>query len=332
MLKESPTTKVLLIDPAIASAAPRFRQVLPHSITVEAVSGLSDEEFAGLAADADILVNARRRMDAATLAMAPQVRFIQLMGIGCDMVDVAAVTEAGVPVAYNPGVNAVGVAEQTLMLMLALLKRLPQSDQATRAGRFPIGELIGMGLDDLDGASVGLVGFGVIGQAVAARLAPFGSRVVYTTRSRCGPELEAQLGVTWLPLPELLQTSTIVSLHLPLTPATYRLIGEAELTAMPRGRYLVNTGRGGLVDETALRRAIETGHLAGAALDVLEHETDGGNPFVDLPAVIVTPHVGGGSRASMTRMIERSTANIRRFLAGEPLHDLIPGLRPAVSS
>ena len=255
-------TNVLLIDPAIASSAPHFRQVLPQSVEVEAVSGFGDEEFAHLAMDADILVNARRRIDATTLAMAPEVRFIQLMGIGCDMVDVAAVNDAGIPVAYNPGVNATGVAEQTLMLMLALLKRLTWSEQATRAGQFPIGEMIGMGLDDLDGAIVGLVGFGAIGQAVAARLAPFGSRIVYTTRSRCSPEIEMQLGVSWLPLPDLLQTSTIVSLHLPLTPMTYRVIGEAELASMPVGSYLINTGRGGLVDEIALRRAIESGHLA----------------------------------------------------------------------
>jgi phosphoglycerate dehydrogenase-like enzyme len=94
---------------------------------------------------------------------------------------------------------------------------------------------------------------------------------------------------------------------------------------MPRGSYLINTSRGGLVDEGALRRAIECGHLAGAALDVLERETEGSNPFADLPAVIVTPHLGGGSRGSITRMVDRSTANIRRFLAGEPVRDLIPG-------
>ena len=100
---------------------------------------------------------------------------------------------------------------------------------------------------------------------------------------------------------------------------------------MPEGSYLVNTARGGLVDEVALRRAIAREHLRGAALDVLEHETDGRNPFADLPVVIVTPHLGGGSRGSVASMVERSTANIGRFLAGEPVQDLIPGL-PGVSS
>ena len=100
---------------------------------------------------------------------------------------------------------------------------------------------------------------------------------------------------------------------------------------MPKGSYLINTARGGLVDEAALRRAIVQEHLGGAALDVLEHETDGRNPYADLPAVIVTPHLGGGSRGSVGRMVERSAANIGRFLAGEPVQDVIPGLIQAGS-
>jgi phosphoglycerate dehydrogenase-like enzyme len=124
-------------------------------------------------------------------------------------------------------------------------------------------------------------------------------------------------------LPELLRVSTILTLHVPLTAETHNLIGAAELAAMPAGSWLVNCGRGGLVDEVALREAIVSGHLSGAGLDVLEHETDGVNPFADLPAVIVTPHVGGGSRNSMAGVVERSTANIRRLIAGEPLRDVV---------
>jgi phosphogluconate 2-dehydrogenase len=163
---------------------------------------------------------------------------------------------------------------------------------------------------------------GNIGQAVAERLVPFGSRIVYHAR-RLLPEVEARLGVAWLPLDELLHRSTILTLHVPLSPATHHLIGAAELARMPPGAWLVNAGRGGLVDEAALRDAIERGHLAGAALDVLEQETDGGNPFADLPDVIVTPHLGGGSRNSMSAVVERCVANITRLLNGEPLADLV---------
>ena len=318
--------KVLLIDPALAVAVDRFRQTLPTTVEIAVTTSFDDDELARLAVDADILVNARRRIDAAMLAMAPRVRFIQLIGIGYDTVDVAAVASAGVTVAYNPGVNATGVAEQTLMLMLALVKRLPWSEQSSRAGQFATAELIGAGIDDLAGATVGLIGMGDIGTAVAERLIPFGPRIVYSTHARRPPHEETRLGATWLPLADLLRESTIVSLHLPLTPDTYHLLGDEELAAMPKDSYLINTARGGLVDEDALRRAVVREHLRGAALDVLEHETDGRNPFADLPAVIVTPHLGGGSRGSITRMVERPAANIGSFLAGEPVRDMIPGL------
>jgi phosphoglycerate dehydrogenase-like enzyme len=215
------------------------------------------------------------------------------------------------------------------MLMLTLVKRLPQSEQSSRAGQFATAELIGAGIDDLAGATVGLIGMGDIGTAVAERLIPFGPRILYSTRRRRQSDEETQLGATWLPLADLLRQSAIVSLHLPLTPETYHLLGEDELAAMPKGSYLVNTARGGLVDEAALRRAVVRDHLGGAALDVLEHETDGRNPFADLPAVIVTPHLAGGSRGSVARMVERSAANIRRFLASEPVRDVIPGLTGA---
>lgn len=314
------TVKVLLTDPALAGLATRFADRLPDGVTVIAVSDFSDAEFRRLAVDATVLVNARRPIDATTLQLSPAVRFIQQIGVGTDTIDRAAVAGAGVAVAYNPGVNSTGAAEHTLMLMLALIKRLPSTEQATRAGQFAPGPIIERGIDDLADATVGLIGIGHIARAVAERLVPFGSRIVYHSR-RPAPDVEERLGVRRLPFAQLLEVSTIVSLHVPLTAETYHLVGEDEIAAMPRGSYLINAGRGGLVDEPALRRAILSGHLAGAGLDVLERENEGVNPFADLPQVLVTPHLGGGSRNSMTGVVERSSANIRRFLAGEPLQD-----------
>lgn len=313
--------KVLLIDPALAMLRDRFAERLPADVEVAVVADFSNEEFRRHAADATILVNARRPIDAETLSMAPSTQFIQIIGAGTDTIDRAAVAAAGITVAYNPGVNRTGAAEHAIMLMLALLKRLPSTERATRAGRFAPAEIIAGGIDDLADAIVGLVGMGHIGQSVAARLAPFGSTVIYHARHPA-PDAE-RVGARLLPLADLLASSNIVSLHVPLTPETHHLIGERELASMPAGSYLINTGRGGLVDEAALREAIENGHLAGAALDVLEHETDGVNPFADVPGVIVTPHLGGGSRNSMSGVVERCTANIRRFLAGEPVADVI---------
>lgn len=316
--------KVLITEPALAGLVEPLRAALP-GVDVAVVAGFDDEELGRIGADADVLVNARRRIDASTLAIAPAVRLVQLIGVGYDSVDRAAMASAGIAVAYNPGVNREGVAEHTVMLMLALIKRLPLSERKTRAGRFVPGDVISAGIDDLAGATIGLIGLGDIGRLVAACLAPFGPRIVYHAR-RPVPDVEAGLGAGLVSLPELLAISDVVSLHVPRTPETYHLIGPAELAQMKPGAYLVNAGRGGLVDEDALRDAIVSGHLAGAALDVLENETDARNPFADLPDVIVTPHLGGGSRRSLDGVVERSAANIRRFLAGETLVDLVPGL------
>ena len=319
---------VLLVDPALAALADRFAEGLADDVQVVAVADFSDAEFRRLAPEAEVLVNARRPIDAATLAMAPAVRFIQMIGAGTDTLDLSALADAGVVAAYNPGVNRTGAAEHTIMLMLALIKRLPASHEATRAGTFAPGEIISRGIDDLADANVGIVGMGHIGQAVVERLVPFGARVAYYSRRQV-PDLEARFGAEWLPFKELLRRSNILTLHVPLTPETHHLIGRAEIASMPRGAYLINAGRGGLVDETALRSAIESGHLAGAGLDVLEHETEGENPFADVPEVIVTPHLGGGSRNSMNGVVERSTANIRRFLAGDAVVDQIAIPDPA---
>jgi D-3-phosphoglycerate dehydrogenase / 2-oxoglutarate reductase len=320
--------KVLLVDPALAALAGRFAERLPDDVSVAAVTSFDEAEFRDAAADATIFIDARRPIGAKELAMAPALRFVQMIGAGTDPLDRAALAEAGVVAAYNPGVNRTGASEHTIMLMLALIKRLPQSERQTRAGRFAPGEIIAAGIDDLADATVGIVGMGHIGQAVAERLSAFGSRMIYHAR-RPVPEIEASFGAVRLPLNELLARSNIVTLHVPLTPETYHVIGRAELAAMPAGSWLVNAGRGGLVDETALRDAVISGHTAGAALDVLEHETDGTNPFADVPDVIVTPHLGGGSRNSMNGTVERCTANITRFLGGEPIHDVVADDRSA---
>ncbi len=314
--------KVLVTEPAIAGKIDVLRDQLP-GVDVVVVSSFDDDEFARLAADAVILVNLRRRIDAGALALAPRVGLVQQLGVGYDAVDRPAMAAAGVAVTYNPGVNREGVAEHALMLMLALLKRLPLSERVTDSGRFVSAEIVGHGLDDLAGATVGLVGMGDIAREVAVRLDAFGSRVVYHAR-RPVPDGAAAARAVRVTFAELLAASDIVSLHVPATPETYHLIGDAELAAMRPGSYLVNTARGGLVDEDALRRSIESGHLAGAALDVLENEMDGRNPLADLPTVIVTPHTAGGSHRSLDGSLSRSAANVRRFLAGEPLVDLVP--------
>src|SRR6266699_247986 len=291
-------TKVLLTDPIPSSLLQWIQTMLPDGVALDNVPTFSDEDFAQYAADADVLLSARRQIDARVLALAPRVRFIQQGGAGYDNIDVAAVAAAGIPVAYNPGVNATAVAEHTRMLMLVLLKRVVPAAQATPVGRFPTAEFAQAGIGDLAGATVGLVGLGHIGRAVAERLVTFGARVLYTARHRQDDGTEARLVVRYMAHREVLAASTIVSLHLPLTNESHHLLGEAELALMPPGALLINTSRGELINALALRRAIASGHLGGAALDVLERESDGGNPFSDLPQVVVTPHIAGLNRVT----------------------------------
>jgi phosphoglycerate dehydrogenase-like enzyme len=318
-------SKIVCTDPLPPALVDTCRRMAPDGVAFEAVPTWDEEDFARLAADADALLVIHRQVDARLLALAPRARLIQRSGVGYENIDLEAAAAAGIPVAYAPGANAGAVAEHAIMLMLVLVKRFLAAEQATRGGRWPQMELAQAGIGDLAGATVGLVGLGHIGRAVAERLVAFGSRIAYYARHRVDAATEARCRATYMPLPELLSSSQIVSLHLPLSEATYHLIGEEQLVLMPRGSILINVSRGGLVDEAALRRAIESGHLAGAGLDTIEHEGEEGNPFTDLPQVVVTPHVAGPTRRGIDAMLQRSFANINRVLMGEPPLDLVPG-------
>src|SRR6266581_7012118 len=316
--------RILLIDPIPIALVERMRPMFPAGTDLDMVSTLSEEDLARHAAKTEILLVIQRKVDARLLSFVPRVRFVQRVGVGYDNLDLGALQTAEVVVAYTPGANAVAVAEHTILLMLALLKRFVAGESGARQGGWPTVELVQAGIGELANTTVGLVGFGNIGRAVAQRLAPFGSRLLYTARHAVDAATEQQFGVHYASLDELLASSTIVSLHLPLNEATEGLIGEAELAKMPVGAFLVNTSRGELLDEAALRRALVSGKLGGAALDVLRNERPGGNPFTDLPQVIVTPHLAGGSRAGVERALQMAIANIARLLRRESPLDLVP--------
>ena len=180
---------ILIIEPFPPALVESIRAALPPGLTLDVVASLDLADFARRAAAAEILLVGHRRIDTALLALAPRVRFIQRLGAGYDNIDVVAVAARGIPVAYTPSANAAAVAEQTIALMLALLKRLVPAVEATRANRWTFGDLTTAGLADLADATVGLVGLGQIGRAVAARLAPFGPRLLYTQRRRLDADM-----------------------------------------------------------------------------------------------------------------------------------------------
>ncbi len=318
--------KLVLIDPTSKERFDRIRAGLPALIEVVAVADASDEELERHISDADVLLVGRRSIDDRLLDLAPNVRFIQKSNAGYDMIDIEALKRRGVIMANNAGGNSTPVAEYTVMMMLALLKRLVPSVEATRSGRWPRGEFSGSG--DLEGSHVGIIGFGAIGQAVAARLQGFGAIQRYYARHRVPVEVEERLHVTHASsLQELLTGSSIVTVHASLNAQNARFLGDAEFAMMPEGALFINAARGGLVDEGALVRALQSGHLGGAAVDVYDKEEPGHNPLYDLPNVLVTPHSGASSRLAPARSLGIVLQNIAAFAEGRPLVGIISELR-----
>jgi phosphoglycerate dehydrogenase-like enzyme len=246
--------------------------------------------------------------DADVLRGAPDLRVIARVGVGTDSIDLAAATEHGVVVTVTPGANEATVAEHTIALMLALVRRICEQDAAARRGEW---NRTGPHLPgSLHGSTVGLVGYGRIGRLVAKRLRGFDVRILATDPSVAGADVEL------VDLATLLAASDVVSLHAPLEPSTAGLIGAAELRAMRPGALLVNTARGGMVDEAALLDALRDGHLGGAALDVFAHEPPAGNGLLVLPNVVATAHVAGLSERSIDEMTHRATASVVDVVAG----------------
>jgi glyoxylate reductase len=246
-------------------------------------------------------------VDAELMDAAPSLRAISNYAVGVDNVDVEAATARGIPVGNTPDVLTESTADLALALMLGISRRLAEGEAFVRAGEWTTWEPGLMLGRDLHGATVGIVGYGRIGQAVGRRLEGFGCEVLKTTRSGAGFE-------------ELLERSDFVTLHCPLTPTTRGLIDEAALRRMKRTAYLVNTARGPIVDSDALARALHAGQLAGAALDVTDPEPlPVGHPLLDAPNLLVVPHVGSATHATRERMADMAVDNLVAGLAGEPM-------------
>jgi D-3-phosphoglycerate dehydrogenase / 2-oxoglutarate reductase len=259
-----------------------------------------------------ILTRGRGQVRRALLQAGAQLRVVARAGVGLDNVDVAAASELGIPVINSPGSTTVAVAEQTMALMGALVRDLYTGVHAVRTGGWEARrEYDG---DDLAGKRLGVVGMGQIGQRVARLAAAYDMEVVYWSRR------EKQVPYPFLPLPELLASSDVVSLHVALTPDTRHLIGAPELAAMKPGSYLVNTARGAVVDQGAVHRALEGGRLAGFAADVLEQEPpDPADPILAHPRAMITPHTAALTRATYRMLCVRTARNVVAALRGEPV-------------
>lgn len=286
----------------LASAGPVLRAVDPN------------EPPAELSAVRAILTRGRGRIQEALLARCPALAVIARAGAGLDNLDTAAAARRGIAVIYAPGANTNTVAEHTLALMLDLARGITRGARAVAAGRWE--ERSGYRGDELGGLTLGIVGFGSIGRRVAALAEAFGMRVqvaAHTARADApgGPHPR-------LPLRELLATSDVVTLHLPLTPATRNLLGAAELACMKPGALLVNTARGALIDMPALRTALARGQIGGFAADVLDVEPPrADDPLLAAENVVLTPHVASLTAASYRALCRFTAENVVRVLRGE---------------
>ena len=275
----------------------------------------SAEAVAALAAavQPDAILSRQGPVTAAVMAAAPGLRIVARHGVGVDDVDVAEAQRRGIVVTRAPGSNTQAVAEHTLALLLALIKSLPLLSAEVAGGAWRGAETK---VRDAAGLRLGLAGCGAIGQAVARLAMPFGMSV-----AAYDPAMPDVPGIARMAtLQDLLVHSDVLSLHLPLLPTTRHLIGATELAALPPGAVVLNTARGGLIDETALLAAIESGHLAGAGLDVMEDEPPpAGYPLRRHPRVICTPHVAGVTDGSLVNMGVMAAECIVAVLRGEPV-------------
>ena len=276
------------------------------------------EALAARAADVEgLLCLLTDRVDARFLARCRRLRAVSSVSVGVDHVDLAAATARRIPVGHTPGVLTETTADLTFALLLAAARRVAEGDRWVRAGEWrgdwEPDRLLGR---DVHGATLGIVGLGAIGQAVARRGRGFAMRVLAWSRSRRVPAEPP--GIESVPLAELLERSDFVSVHLPLGEETRGLLGAAALARLKPGAVLINTARGGIVDEQALAAALREGRIAAAGLDVYEREPlDPTSPLASLPNVVLTPHIGSASAGTRTRMAERAVRNLLAALAGE---------------
>ena len=302
------------------------RAILEAAGTVETSpteQELPPPELARRVADCDAIIPmGAHPVPEAILAAAPRLRVVAVAAVGYNLIDVAAATRRGVLVTNAPGVLTETTADLAWALMLAVARRLPEGDRFVRAGRWTgVHWSLMMGAD-VHGATLGILGLGRIGRAVARRAQGFGMRVLYHGRTR-DPEAERALGVAYRDRAALLAEADFVVLALPLTPETRHLIGARELALMKPTAFLINIARGPIVDEGALVDALRAGRLAGAGLDVFEEEPKVHPGLLALDNVALTPHVGSASRATRLKMATLAAENCVAALAGRRPPNLV---------
>lgn len=295
-----------------------LKSVVPEGFMVKTLDELSYDCLVCEVADADyLLVSGRLPIDEGVLSTAKHLKMIQRTGVGTEMLDVDAINSHGISVYVNAGVNAQSVAEHTLTLMLAAMKRLPQINAQTHNGVWKK-QQVGVTTRELKGKTIGLVGMGNIGRLVAAMLQPFSAKVLYTDVFRQNEEVETNLGLTYCDSFEaMLPQCDILSFHCPLTKENTEMLNKLTLSMMKEGSMVVNTARGKLINPDDLYEALKSGHLSSAALDThYEEPLKESYKLAELDNVILTPHIGGLSYEAFHQMMADAVENIVAFEEG----------------
>lgn len=280
------------------------------ALGVELCPESDDAAFARLLPEMEVLWHVLKPLTSEVISRAPKLKLIQKIGSGVNTIDVEAAKRHGIAVCNLPGTNSRAVAEMTLLLMLACLRRLRELDLAVRAADWKQGWKLQDSLGELGGRTVGLVGYGAVPQLLAPMLAAIGAKVLYWSRTKKNVELDG-----------LVAASDIVSLHLPLSPET---AGMLDVRKMKAGAILVNTARGGLVREEFLLEALKTGRLAAAGLDVFAVEPPpAGHPLLSLPNVICAPHLAWLTQETLERSLVAALDNVERLKAGAVLRNRV---------
>jgi phosphoglycerate dehydrogenase-like enzyme len=320
-----PTHKVFYFSHAPQNVYDIICEEVPPGFELISLDKDSDHERKEKLTDCEVVIVAARPMTREFIDAAPELKLLHHQGVGYqDTVDVEALKARNIALALTPAGTSIGVAEHTLLLSLAVCKRLPYADSELRRGRWHINSLRPYSFE-LHDRTVGYIGMGRIGQKTAARFKAFGTTGIYfDPYVSLTPEREAELGLNRVEFNELLAEADIITLHVPSGEATYHMINEAAIEKMKAGAIVINTARGTVIDEKALCKALQDGKIAGAGLDVFENEPFRiDNPLASMPNVVLTPHISAGTRDALKTKMRALFQNVQRFFRGEAMENQV---------
>jgi phosphoglycerate dehydrogenase-like enzyme len=314
------------LPPSVLTLA---EQMKPEGLRLHILPGNASADDIGAAMrEAEYLLGFVRFLPDEAYAQAPRLKLVQVLSAGYDQVNIAGARKVRVPICSNGGANSVAVAEHTLMLILAVYRKLTAFHNNVASGRWHQGIPHNIDIYELEGKTVGIIGLGHIGQQVARRVQAFDAKIIYYDAFRRTSDEEARLGVEYVPLRTLLETADVVSLHVPLNDETRHMIDGEALGAMKPKAILINTCRGEVVDEEALIAALRNGRILAAGLDTQEQEpAEPNNPLLSLPNVTLTPHTAGPTLDSFAKRLRNGYANIVRVASGQSPLWVIPEMR-----